>query len=215
MKKYYYLLTIISVFGLLTVSCDTSDSSIDSVDTKAAKDKCITIQSGELYDSAGNVIEVGFDEWGYNYQSNMFNGLYCDAYFDAGWCQEYKDIELIIKWNNAWLSNQDCDNDGLLDRHYGFDSYIGSGAWTTNHQKGMYLDDEGNECKWTYFIKIVAVPADATLDAGIWMNADGTEIGPEIWNQFAIIQEISNDPCDGVKNGLQYLSPDHAGFGGW
>lgn len=215
MKKFYYLLTIISVYAFIIVSCDTSDSSIDSVKAKAAKEKCTTIQSGLLLNSVGDVIEVGFDQWGYNYQANMFNGFYCDSYRDAAWCQDYADIELIMKWNNAWLSNQDCDGDGLLDRHYGFDSYIGSGAWITNHQKGMYLDDEGNECRWTYFVKIVAVPADATLNAGLWMNADGTEIGPVIWGQFAIIQEVSNDPCDGIKNGLQYHSPDHSGLGNW
>ena len=45
------------------------------------------------------------------------------------------------KWNDAWLSNKDCDGDGLLDRHYGLDSYRGSGAWLTNHQSGEYEVD--------------------------------------------------------------------------
>ncbi len=87
---------------------------------------------------------------------------------DAAWCQPYLDVHLAMKWNDAWLGNQDCDGDGLLDRHYGFDSYIGSGAWVTNHQSGEYETADGETCKWNYFVKIVAAPADATADGGIW-----------------------------------------------
>lgn len=220
MKKIYYLLAVISVFALITMSCettespDTSDYALDAAISQKAV-KCTTIQSGELEASDGSTIEVGFDDWGYNYQAHMFNGFYCDAYRDAAWCQPYAEEKLIMKWNDAWLSNQDCDGDGLLDRHYGFTTYRGSGAWLTNHNAGTYLDDEGKKCNWTYFVKIVAAPADATMDSGFWINAEGTEIGPVIWGDFAIIQEVYNDPCDGVKNGLQYNSPDHSGLGGW
>jgi hypothetical protein len=139
---------------------------------------------------------------------------YCDAYRDAAWCQPYADVDLIMKWNDAWLSNVDCDGDGLLDRHYGDLSYIGSGAWLTNHQSGDYLDADGNACSWTYFVKIVAAPADATLSGGVWYTADGTEMGSSIWGEFATIQSVYNDPCAGL-GGIEYLSPDHAGFGGW
>lgn len=175
--------------------------------------KCTTIQSGELLASDGSVIEVGYDDWGYNYQARLFNGLYCDSYRDAAWCQPYKDVNLLMKWNDAWLSNQDCDEDGLLDRHYGFDSYIGSGAWLTNHQSGEY-EVEGEMCYWDYFVKIVAAPADATATNGIWYNAEGIEIGPVIWGSFAIIQQVENDLCAGIE-GVQYISPDHPGLGGW
>lgn len=173
--------------------------------------------------------ETGFDSWGYNYNARMFSGGYCDSYRDAGWCQEYADIKLIMKWNDAWLSNLDRDDSARdpsvweepptaldlgLDRHYGFDSYIGSGAWITNHQAGEYTDDDGNVCKWTYFVKIVAVPTDATATGGIWYTADGTEIGPVIWGSFAVIQEVENDKCAGI-HGAQYVSPFSAGFGAY
>lgn len=180
----------------------------------AKPEMCTTIQSGELLTSAGDVITTGYDDWGYNYQGHMFNGGYCDAYRDAAWCQPYKEDQLMMKWNDAWLSNQDCDGDGLLDRHYGYSSYIGSGAWLTNHMSGEYEGQEGEVCKWNYFVKIVAAPADATLVDGIWYTADGTEIGAEIWGEFAIIQEVSNDPCVGM-HGMQYVSPDRAGLGNW
>ncbi|MDO8745344.1 MAG: hypothetical protein Q7J76_09590 [Candidatus Brocadiaceae bacterium] len=174
--------------------------------------ECTTIQDGTLLTSDARVIETGFDEWGYNYQAHLFNGGYCDAYRNADWCQPYKDDELIMKWNDAWLSNQDCDGDGLLDRHYGYTTYIGSGAWLTNHQKGTYIDGKGKKQRWEYFVKIVAAPADATKTGGTWYAADGTEIGPVIWGDFAIIQEVSNDTGTG-EHGILYLSPYSAGFG--
>lgn len=173
----------------------------------AKKDKCTTIISGEILDSAGGVIEPGYDQWGYNYQARLFNGTYCDAYRDAAWCQEYKDITLMMKWNDAWLSNKDCDGDGLLDRHYGYAGYIGSGAWLTNHQQGTYEDEDGKTRHWTYFCKIVAAPADAVALDGVWYTAGGDEIGPVIWGEFAVIQEVDSG------EGVTYKSPIGPGFG--
>lgn len=156
-------------------------------------------------------IETSCDHWGYNYQANMFNGGYCDAYQDAAWCQPYKDIKLTMKWNNAWLSNKDHDGDGVLDRHYGHDSYIGSGAWLTNCQFGK-VDVNGKLWKWAYFVKIVAAPADATVVDGYWVGADGIKIGPVIWGQFAILKQISIDPSN-EEHGILYKSPAGLGFG--
>ena len=179
----------------------------------AGKDGCTRIQDGDIYTSDGELIVLGYDEWGYNYQAHMFNGYYCDSYHDADWCQYLEDVELLMKWNDAWLSNKDCDGDELLDRHYGFDSYIGSGAWLTNHQSGTYEYD-GKECQWIWFVKIVAVPEDATLVDGVWYDAGGNEIGPEEeeWGSFAIIQSVYNDPCGGY-HGVEYLSPVGPGLG--
>jgi hypothetical protein len=216
MKKLIFVL--IAVIALLLTSSVVMADPPTKFDSEGneiswADKGCTKIQSGELLASDGTVLTTGYDQWGYNYQAHMFNGFYCDAYRDAAWCQPYKDIELMMKWNDAWLSNVDCDADGVLDRHYGFGSYIGSGAWLTNHQRGSYELD-GQTCNWDYFVKIIAAPADATLVGGIWYAADGTEIGPVIWGSFAIIQQVENDPCAGIE-GVQYLSPDHAGFGGW
>jgi len=174
--------------------------------------QCTTIQSGELYGSDGVQLTTGYNEWGYNYQARLFNGMWCDyhpLYRPGGayheWCvANYGDVELVMKWNDAWLSNKDCDGDGLLDRHYGFDSYIGSGAWETNHMRG----GEGSE-HWTYFTKIVAAPSTANLVGGVWYAEDGTEIGPEIWGEFATIMEVES----GL--GATYISPAGPGLGNW
>jgi len=201
---------------------------------------CTTIQDGVLTYSTGHYLDeqplqVGYDPFGYNYQGNMFKGSYANSYLgkdgfppyegddetyladnpgaENKWYWPYRSVTLIMKWNDAWLSNKDCDGDGLLDRHYGHDSYIGSGAWLTNHQAGEDEGEDGKTCKWNYFVKIVAAPVDAYADGGYRYTADGVEIGPVIWGAFAIVQEIENDPCAGI-HGVQ-LSPDHAGLGGW
>jgi hypothetical protein len=216
-----------------------------------AKEKGVRIQDGVLtYSSghwlAGQLIPVGYDIYGYNYQGHMFEGSYANAYLgrygyppypyegtqgqkdayltdnpgvDGTWVWPYRDDYLQMKWNDAWLSNQDRGGDGTtggppdgaLDRYYGFDSYIGSGAWLTNHMTGTYELD-GQIIEWDYFTKIIAVPADATLFEGIWYAADGTEIGPVIWGSFATILTVENDPGTGAE-GKQYGSPVGPGLG--
>ncbi len=205
------------------------------------KVKCATIQSGDiLYQPghylAGQRIKPGFDIFGYNYQANMFNGSFANSYLggdgfppyvgDADtyrdsnpgviekWYWPYRDDALSMKWNNAWISNTDCDGDGKLDRHYGFPSYIGSGAWLTNHQSGTYPGEDGKECHWTYFVKIVAAPVGATKTGGIWYSASGEELGPVIWGEFITVQEVYNDPCAGF-HGIQFRTPVGPGLGKW
>lgn len=198
----------LSVIALLFLSFFISQS---------AKADCATIKDGTILDSAGNVIETGNDQFGYNYQAHNFNGTYdrSDRVHDGtywGTVADYVDDKLMMKWNDEWLSNKDCDGDNKLDRHFGHPSYIGSGAWLTNHVEGEYYDADGNVCHYTYFVKIVAVSSNDNLVAGIWHDADGVEIGPEIWGEFAIIQSIYNDPCGGF-HGVEYLTPSRPGLG--
>ena len=198
MKKLVFALVLVALLA------------IPSAAMAGKPDSCTTIQSGELYGSDGSLLTTGYNEWGYNYQAHLFNGMWCDyhplyrpggAYHD--WClANYGDVKLVMKWNDAWLSNKDCDGDGLLDRHYGFDSYVGSGAWETNHMSGGKGKDH-----WTYFTKLVAAPEDATKVDGIWYAADGTEIGPVIWGEFATIQQVASG------EGAYYVSPMGPGFG--
>lgn len=126
-----------------------------------------------------------------------------------------KDVILVMKWSDAWLSNKDCDGDGALDRHLGYDTPIGSGAWETNHQSGTYTGEDGKEHHWTYFVKIAAVPTSPLLhDDDYWYTAEGVEIGKEIWGAYAIIQQVDNDPYGGF-HGISYRSPAGPGFGKW
>lgn len=238
-KILMILLGLVVVAFLIGI---TSHDAIAKKNPKKPKPKdCTTIKDGVIMYSAshylaGQPLKPGFDPYGYNYQAHLFNGYYANVYLgrdgfppyegdaeaylaensgaENTWYWPYRDVILNMKWNDAWLSNKDCDNGGELDRHYGHGSYIGSGAWETNHQSGTYINDDGKECHWYYFVKIVAVPEDATLDGGIWYAADGTEIGPSIWGSFAKIQWVENDPCAGI-HGVQYVSPAGPGFGKW
>ncbi|MFH0852214.1 MAG: hypothetical protein V1845_01230 [bacterium] len=216
---------------------------MSSIAFAGLKSSCTTLKDGLITYSvghylAGQPITPGYDVFGYNYQAHSFIGSYANAYVgkdglppyngdDASyltqnptaatkWYWPYRHDRVMMKWNDAWLSNMDCDGDGLLDRS---SPYIGSGAWLTNHNSGEYTE-AGIECSWFDFVKIVAAPADAyegpPTDAyygeQTWYAADGTEIGPQIWEAFAVIQEVYNDPCAG-KKGLSIKSALSPGFG--
>lgn len=200
-----------------------------------------TIKSGNIFYSpgsylAGQPLTLGVDPYGYNYQAMKFSGNYYNAYANSAgfppyngddvtylaenptaenhWAWPYRNDSLAMKWNEAWLSNQDDDGDGKLDRPTDDGgTYIGSGAWLTNHQSGNYTDEGGDQI-WNNFIKIVAVPSTAQAVDAIWYEENGKEIGPVIWGQFAIIQEIINDSGTG-EHGISYLSPAGPGVGKW
>lgn len=227
-------LLLISAMLLSSCTPDQNPASANisnDAQSLAKKTGGTTIQDGIITYSAGSYLEgqpikTGYDIYGYNYQAHMFKGSYANAYLNSlgyppyngnddeylaenpgaktTWVWPYRDVQLTMKWNDAWISNKDCDGDGLLDRHYGFSSYIGSGAWETNHMSGT--DESGH---WIYFTKIIAVPGDAVLNGGVWYTADGKKIGPAIWGQFATIQEVES----GV--GSYNVSPAGPGFGKW
>lgn len=201
------------------------------------KDGTLTYSVGHYLQLQGQPLKTGYDIFGYNYQAHMFNGSYANAYLgkdgfppyegddeaylaenpgaDSKWYWPYRGVTLQMKWNDAWLSNKDMDEDGVLDRHYGYVSYIGSGAWLTNHQSGSYevvVNGKPKEAHWMYFVKIVAGPSDAYKFEGVWYNAEHVEMGPVIWGSFAKIQMVENDPFAGI-HGKQYGSPAGPGFG--
>lgn len=233
MKKLLFFIVVAIAF---VVSTDGVRAEKPVVPPGQDKQECVSIQDGVLTYSAGHYLDeeplvVGYDDYGYNYQAHFFKGSYANVYLGGAgyppyegdddsylannpsvathWAWPYRDVNLSMKWNDAWIANLDCDNDGKLDRHYGFSSYIGSGAWETNHMWGE--NEDGSN--WNYYTKIVAVPEDAVNNAGVWFTADGDEIGPVLWGEFATIMEVSNDPSLD-DHGLLYKG-DLPGFGMW
>ena len=166
----------------------------------AKKDTCTTIQSGELVNSLNETITTGYNDFGYNYQAHLYNGDY--GY--PGW-------QLVMKWSDSWLSNKDCNNDGELDRHLGYTTYIGSGAWLTNHWMNEYVNVDNVTCYYDEFIKIVAVPFNSSVINNTWYDVEGVRIGAVIWGQFAIIQENIYDSC-GTTSEMHERMP---GLGNW
>jgi len=225
MKKLMFVLVVLALLVLPSTTMAGGPTGFDCEGNEIGWDystTCTNIQSGELYTTDGEQLTIGFSDWGYNYQGHVFSGDYCDyhpIYRPGGiyhdWCiANYGDVNMLMKWNEQWMSNEDCSGDGLLDRHRGFDSYIGSGAWETNQMSGEYIDDEGNTCVWNYFTKIVAAPADAYTEDGIWYTVDDVKIGEVIWGEFAVTMEVENDTCTG-DHGFLYQSPAGVGFGPW
>ena len=157
-------------------------------------DTCTTISDGTLVSPMGEPLMLGFDEWGYNYTAHVFQGSYCDTKHDADWCQAFRKVDVMMKWNDAWLASRDCDGDGKLDRHAGSPSYVGSGASVTNLMHGIY-EFEGQECSFLYSVTIEAVPTDAKLLDGLWVNKAQQRIGPSIWGEFAVVKQTLEDPC--------------------
>lgn len=222
MRKWAVVLSVVAVVMLCAIP------------TAAQKAKgCATIPQGGVNYSAGHFlagqpITTGFDPFGYNYQAGLFDGSYFNSYAggdglppyagddaaylavnlgaDSHWAWPYRNDHLAMNWNDGWLSNQDCNGDGKLDRHYGLATYIGSGAWLTNHQS--YEGADGNY--YNYFVKIVAPPRSATTDGMVWYSNKNQVIGPSIWGEFALLQEVTNDP-----DYSNYRSPAGPGLGRW
>ena len=219
MKTFLFLRILLIIFTLSIFSCDKSESMIEEDQMKnnpaflkkqssKAKEKCTTIQDGTIVDEDGMTIQPGFNQSGYNYQAKTYSGeMLPDEY--PGW-------HLNWKWNDAFLSTQDCDGDGYLDIANGQESYRGSGAWTTTKWTTTYTDTEGNQCEVSQFTKYIAVPIDATSDGIFFSEANGEVIGQvvdaEDFEDFAEVQLIWNDPCQGI-NRVDYKAPGPVGLG--
>ena len=186
MKKIVVLVTVLMGLG--------------TFDGAYAGSNCSRIKDGIIIDDKGNVISVGYDKWGYNYQAHMFNGLYGNSSrpmppVSAG------DVNLTIKWSDNWLSNQDCDHDGQLDR--GGDGSGISKGWLTNHEEGDYLGDDGEYHHFTYFVKIVYDGGAACISGRLSC----------IWDLYTIIQEVYNDPYGGAHGADRSRLVNPAGLG--
>jgi hypothetical protein len=179
-----------------------SDQATLDAQRNGPRQECATIQSGTITDSLGQPLVVGFDQFGYNYQSHQFIGTYdsSDRVLDGryfGSAVDYADDRLAMKWSDDWVANVDCNGDGKLDR--GTNGI--SQGWLTNHVNGDYdSDDDGTQdAHYTSFTKIV------------WVGPGGS-----LWNQYEVIQEVVNDPVSGLHGlGIKIPSP---GFGlneGW
>lgn len=171
----------------------------------ALQAQCTKIKDGTLLDSNGNTLTLGYDKYGYNYQAHMFNGL-LENYTRPITPVTESDTNLIMKWSDEWLSNQDCTADGKLDRGGAGASGNTSKGWLTNHMEGDYLGDDGEMHHWTYFVKIVYVGPAEFPDS--WADK-------RIWGLYAIIEEITNDPYGKLHGVDRSKLVNPAGFGYW
>lgn len=161
-------------------------------DVSLAQSSCNTIKSGLITDTKGNLITMGYDKYGYNYQAHMFNG------FSINYTRPSVPFtdgleKLIMKWSDEWLANADCNGDGKLDRGLISAGVPPSGVskgWLTNHYEGDYWGDDGELHHYTYFAKIVWVGPAPSIGPDPWGDS-------RIWGVYAIIEEVNNDPYGG------------------
>jgi len=151
-KLLFFVVTFIAVFAV----------SVHPAVAAKPLDNCHYVVDGNIPYPAGHTladdyITTGYDIFGYNYQAHVFNGTYANAYLGRSgfppytgedesyllanptakttWMWPFRNVNLQMKWNDAWLANKDCGPDGTLDRP---DPVLGSGAWLTNHATGTY-----------------------------------------------------------------------------
>ncbi len=137
----------------------------------------------------------GFDQYGYNYQAQSFNGRYCD--FDRVIGGDFCDVQLSMKWSYYWLNP---DRQRGCDRKTGVCTGTSTG-WLTNHQRGT----NPNGSHWEYFVKIVYT-GESHPDGFVYPNG-----GYAIWGVYEVIQEVYNDPSVGANGKLTLANPP--GFG--
>jgi len=166
-----------------------------------AQSVCAKIKDGTITDNQGaTFLKAGFDQYGYNYQAKMFNGLPANYLRPATPVTEGTE-NVIIKWSDEWLATVDCDGDGQLDR--GLNPKTGestgfSKGWTTNHFEGDYIGSDNESHHYTYFVKIAWVgPAPAGQDPFATSR---------IWGQYAIIEEIQSDPFGGYGGRTKFVN---------
>ena len=163
--------------------------------------------TNEKHPLFNELLELGFDDYGYNYQAHLFNGTHDQWSTAKNGTAGDEELFMEMKWNDEWLSNVDANGDGKLDRPNDNDgSYIGSGAWEIYKE---YTLDENGEVDYEYMCKIIAAPVDATKSGGYWYSADGEELGYVLWEAFFVSQEVSTDPD------WNYDSPVRNGLGNW
>lgn len=180
------LRSVIAVAAILLVSASLAQAQ-----------SCVKIQAGTLLASDGiTPLRTGYDQWGYNYQAHMFNGLAVNYGRPVPPLTEGTE-NLVMKWSDDWLANVDCNGDGKLDR--GLDVKTGlsddnSKGWVTNHYEGDYEGTDGELHHYTYFAKIVWVGPATSPDPWGGEVTAGNPTGRRIWGVYAIIEEIQTDP---------------------
>lgn len=182
------ILMVVFVCGVLAISWSASA-------------QCVKIQSGSIVDVKGNPVTVGYDKYGYNYQAHIFNGLY-ENYSRPDVVVTEGTENLVMKWSDDWLSNQDCNGDGKLERGLNPKTGVSNGptgtslGWVTNHFEGDYLGSDGELHHYTYFVKIA-------YDNGLACSAGEPTC---LWGSYTVIEELQNDLFGGYGGRIKFVN---------
>jgi hypothetical protein len=145
------------------------------------------------------IADGGFDEWGYNVQARLFNGVAWDWCMhkvgSESWCTAYlgasANDKIVMKWNSEW-ERGNAEN-------WSKPPYR---AWENNEWNGAFPG--GSAAVWHY--KIVWVGS---------CGADGAPLpngGYCIWGQFEVIMDHGVDPAHAH---MWYALARAAGYGAY
>ncbi len=135
--------------------------------------------AGTAFAAAG----TGFNQYGYNYGTRIFNGTYlswCEAGgTTAAACQTelgvYANDHLVMKWNAQWDA---CNANGYNDPAYCL------GAWDDNELNGKVPGGSGEI--WHY--KVIWV-GSAGSNSPYWLPG-----GYSIWGNYEVVMDQGSDP---------------------
>lgn len=224
MKKVNYLF-VVFVLLLLFSSCQ-KDRFMDSVPVET-----------ELKSSNADKTKLtGFDDWGFNFTAQIFEGYLINAMFGDPVFkgqEHFKEMvyhgEGISFWEEVLVNYPyfqymmpsgllDCKlkmkwNSELLSREGIYPStWIDSNAWIVFHYK-MNTDDQ----QWTQIRTLVALKSSYVLNNGLWYNENGDEVGKQsyYWPELMITKVINNgdNPFVPMAMPADYRSPNGAGMG--
>jgi len=155
-----------------------------------------------VYDqSGGNSLAAaagGFNEFGYNYGSRIFNGPAdgVDKILDDKvWGDEtYANDHLVMKWNAQWDSCNAAGNN---------DEAACAGAWTDNEWNGAKKDGSGEV--WHYKIIWVGSAVEAS---DYWKEG-----GYSVWGNYEVLMDQGTYNDDGVVHLMSTHSTPN-GYGG-
>lgn len=179
---------------------------------------------------------TGFDDWGFNFNAQIFDGYLINAMFGdpvfAG-TPHYRQMIYMGEGPEFWeqvIANYsyfkdmmpadllDCKlkmkwNSDLLPKNGIYpETWVDSDAWIVFHYS-MNTDEQ----EWTQMRKLVARKTEFNLIGDKWYSKDGTEVGKQsyYWPDLMIIQVMNNGDNPFVPMAMpeDYISPYGAGYG--
>ncbi len=153
------------------------------INNLAASESCTLIADNTLLTQQGKPVLIGYDQYGYNYQSRAYQGLYLNH--ERPLLPTQNDLAMLqMRWSERWLSNKDCDHSTMLDRGGDRKDEAPKG-WLTYHEKGSYIDIDNNERSYSYFVKIIYIEESFACPSE-----------DVIWDNFCITIENLNTQGD-------------------
>lgn len=183
--KNKYFITIIVLFGLLLLSSCSKETMDETLDLNQ-------IQETELAAKNSKNNDIGFNEYGFNWNAHHFNGILLNVFFsdpffqgapwygmdpymgdEAGYLEKYPDADKFWFWGYRHINLVMHWNEALISRDAVYaDSWINSNAYITFHYSG----GEGS-ASWSQFQKMVAAKDTDYFSEGKWFNMYDEEIG--------------------------------------